>query len=393
MNTYDVIIAGCGPAGATAGYLLAREGHSTAMIDRAIFPRPKLCGGLLPLKTLGLLERVFGDTPETLTENGIITCTSSGYRIFFREELLVRGTTDLPFSFIERETYDHYLLAKARSQGARIFEGEEVTGVDADAGEIRTSSGRICHGRFILGADGVHSAVRRCLPATGKDTRAGAHGLAAALEVFVPRTGLSLHVDHPMIHLGYVDWGYAWVFPNRDRIIVGLGGLQRRNTKKFIDILQEYLAGLGILPPRDGMGRLAVHGHSIPYGGMVMRPVHKHVLLVGDAAGLADPITGEGIYYAHRSAEAAAVSITTALRRGLSLEKVYQGLLNRHVLPELLWARRWRTVVFNALRYLPPALIGRLVRWGNTRALHVIHGHRPYPFDRGGQGMYGKIQE
>ncbi|NMD41175.1 MAG: geranylgeranyl reductase, partial [Deltaproteobacteria bacterium] len=75
MNTYDVIIAGCGPAGATAGYLLAREGHSTAMIDRAIFPRPKLCGGLLPLKTLGLLERVFGDTPETLTENGIITCT------------------------------------------------------------------------------------------------------------------------------------------------------------------------------------------------------------------------------------------------------------------------------------------------------------------------------
>ena len=392
MNAYDVIIAGCGPAGATAGYILARHGLKTAMIDRAVFPRPKLCGGLLPLKTTDLLARVFGETRESLATSGIINYTSNGYQIFYRQKLLVEKTTDLPFSFIDRETYDHFLLEKARSQGADVFEGERLTGIDADGGVLRTSSGRHYQARFIIGADGVHSAVRKCLPESRQGTGHRSRNLAAALEVFVPRTRLCRNMEHPMVHLGYVDWGYAWVFPNRDRVVIGLGGLPGRNTKNFREILHEYLSGLNILQPGEDVRSLRIHGYPIPYGSMAMRPVCGNIMLTGDAAGFADPITGEGIYYAHRSAEMAAMGIIRSLESGFSVEDIYLKLLRKHVFPDLLCAWQLRTIVFNALRFLPPALIGKLVQWGDTRALNVIHGLKAYPLNRKANEMHGDIQ-
>lgn len=391
MYAFDVIIVGGGPAGATAGYLLAGHGLSTAIVDRKVFPRHKLCGGLLPVKTAALLERIFGVTGKDLADQGIVNHTSSGYGIYWRQRLIVQASSDLPFSFVDRKAYDNYLLGMARSRGAAVFEGHRVTGVDPAAGTVIMASGAKMSARYIIGADGVLSEVRKWLPGMGGTPRKDR--LAAALEVFVPRAGMRMTVDCPAVHLGYVNSGYAWVFPNRDRFVVGLGGMQDKNILKFNKILADYLTDLDLAAPREGLRGLKVHAHPIPFGSPLRRPAHLKVVLSGDAAGMADPITGEGIYYAHRSAEVAARSIMCALRTGRALHEIYPSLLERHVMPELRSAAWLRFVVFNAMRVLPPALVCALVRWGHSRALGVIHGTRPYPLNTRGRGMYGDIPD
>ncbi|HWR68252.1 MAG TPA: geranylgeranyl reductase family protein [Desulfomonilia bacterium] len=378
MNAFDVIIAGCGPAGATAGFILARQGLSTAMIDQHCFPRPKLCGGLLPLKTTELLHRVFEERIDTLAEKGIINYTSHGYQIYLLKDLLVNKTTDLPFSFVDRSDYDQFLLEKARSQGVALFQDERVTAVDPVEGDLWTSSGRRFKARFIIGADGINSVVRRCFPEDKVKRKTWSANKAAALEVYIPRSCLQWNIDQPQVHLGYVDWGYAWVFPNRDRIIVGIGGLSRKNHKNINQLFRDFMAGLNFTAPADSDGELKLHGHPIPYGNMLTRTVHRNVVLTGDAAGLADPITGEGIYYAHRSAEMAALSILRTVKTGAPLEETCLKLMQRHVFPELRRAKLLRILVFGALKRLPAAMTKRLVLWGDRKALHVIHGLRGY---------------
>lgn len=391
MTSYDVIIAGCGPAGATAGHILARHGIATAIIDRSVFPRPKLCGGLLPLKTIALLEKIYGVTRDNLVSEGIVNHTSCEYEIFFRKELLVHRTTDLPFAFVDRTSYDHYLMEKARQQGATIIEAERVTGVDPEAGTLETDRGTTYRARYIIGADGVHGAVRKCFPSTRDARRKKTQVHAAAMEVFLPASSLCRKVDHPMIHLGYVDWGYAWVFPNRDRVIVGLGGLPERNRSNLRDILHTYLSDLALVNSEETVRGLRVHGHPIPYGITAESPAYRNTILAGDAAGLTDPITGEGIYYAHRSGQIAAKSIIHVMENGGSLEAIFLKLLGRHVYPELRSAWALQAIVFTALELLPQALIGAMVRLGNGRALKVIHGIRPYPLNFRYHDVYGDI--
>ncbi|HOS96663.1 MAG TPA: NAD(P)/FAD-dependent oxidoreductase [Deltaproteobacteria bacterium] len=380
IHEYDVVIAGCGPAGATAGALLARSGVKVALVDRCTFPRPKLCGGLLSGKTMALLGHLFGETLETLSAGGIIDFVSREYSIHWKNRALVRQTSDVPFILVKRNVYDRFLLEKARSAGAEIMEGHALTRVDADADEVFTSPGMRLKARFIIGADGCHSVVRRSFPMYH-----GRHGewsanMAVGMEVAIPRNAATQDMDHPCVHLGYLDWGYAWAFPNADSVIVGLGGLVHKNKRNFKDILATFLFDRGLISRPDEVLGLHMQGHPIPYGNEMHIPVYKDLLLVGDAAGLADPITGEGIYQAQKSAEMAAQSILQALGTGTHPLATYPSLLRKALLADLRYARALRVIVFSALKFLPPRLIGCLVAGAHRRALGVIHGTRGYPF-------------
>ncbi|MDZ7730872.1 MAG: hypothetical protein U5K37_08180 [Natrialbaceae archaeon] len=97
-----------------------------------------------------------------------------------------------------------------------------------------------------------------------------------------------MNIDHPLIHFGVLEWGYGWVFPNSDRYVVGVGGLNHEN-EQFRSLLEAYLEQLGFEPAKH------VAGHPIPFGNYIDDPSAGCVLLVGDAAGMADPITGEGV--------------------------------------------------------------------------------------------------
>jgi flavin-dependent dehydrogenase len=215
--------------------------------------------------------------------------------------------------------------------------------------------------------------------------------LATALETFIPRADLGKAPEHPAIYFGYADWGYSWVFPNKDRLILGLGALNRKSAKQIKDIFINYINAISHVYSFDASKGMKISGYPVPSGNYLKRPYYKSTLLAGDAAGFADPISGEGIYQAQRSAEIASICIRRALKDGIPIEVGYKELLHRYVFPDLLHARVLRWFVFNAMNKLNFNYINMLTQKGEKRALDIVHGLRTYRFLQLARGIHGDI--
>lgn len=377
-NTFDVIIVGGGPAGSSAGAVLAKSGAAALILDKRRFPREKLCAGLLTWKTMDALERIFGATAESLCESGVVNHKSSGYRIRFRERILVEGDMFYPFHFTRRCDLDAFLLAKAAEAGAVIATGERVEQVDALRGVVVTASGRTFKAGRIIGADGAMSAVRAGFPI---DPRAWRANLGTGVEVMLhkddPRLGPHIHEDlkasFPTVYAGFIPAGYAWVFPHRDRLVLGLGSLNRAGAGRFRHAFTGFLRFLGLPESLDG----ELRGHPLPYGNYIARPAYGRALLAGDAAGYVETLFGEGIYYALRSGELAGAAVAGSLRTGVDPLGAYEQGLRKDIFPELVYSRRLRRLLYSSLRYgILPILL--FVRGGGRSLVEMVHGVRSY---------------
>jgi menaquinone-9 beta-reductase len=391
METYDVIIVGGGPAGTTAGYLLGSIGVHTLMLDKNIFPRKKLCGGALTHKTSNLLSRVFHETEQTMERYNIINYITNEYDIYMKDKLIVHGKSKYPFLFVDRFVYDNFLLQKVKSTGVDVIEGDKVKAIDPEKNIVSTISGKSYKARFIIGADGAHSIVRKHMLRHTFLKRKWEYNLATALEITLPRSEFQHEIKYPIVQFGYIDWGYSWIFPNKDEIIVGLGGLNRKNDKQIKMICHEYMNTMATLFMRKNPLDRKVFGHPVPSGNYISRPVYNNTLLVGDAAGFADPISGEGIYQAQRSAEIAALSICRTMKNGTSLEETYVRLLKKYVFPDLYYARILRWFVFHAFDKLRLDHIEALIKRGENKAIDLVHGLRTYKFLRIIHGIHDDV--
>ncbi len=385
---HDVLIAGGGPAGATAAYLLAQQGLDVVVIDKSIFPRKKLCGGLITTKTLRLLERVFGETLETLKQKKIINYITDSYEVRLKNTLFAAGKAEPPFVLVDRSIYDGYLLNKAKESGTTVIEGEFVKQVDPSAHAVVTASGKIFKAKFIVGADGVNSRVRKALPEDLIRLKEWKDNLGAGLEVFIPRSEIERQFDCPVVYFGLVNWGYAWIFPNQEQLAIGVGAIAHRN-ENLRGSLQSLLTMAGY-KKRSGAEIL---GHPVPYGNFLSHPAKGPLLLAGDAAGFVDPFLGEGIFYAQRSAELAARSIQEALQEGSLTERTYPAYLQADILKELAFIRLGRRLVFGAapiLGYSPLRMIYHIL--GPQRIIDIVQGIRYYRVYRKGGAIDGQIR-
>jgi geranylgeranyl reductase family protein len=332
VNTHHpVLIIGGGPAGAAAAHTLTAHGIDVAVIDKSGFPRDKLCGGLLTLRSKKIYQRIFRQSWDS-----VISHTAHGAKFLHQGKLLneVLGQTELFFT--RRRDFDYFLLEQALAQGATAYLDDAVVHLDLDTKTCRLRSGREIGYGTLIGADGVNSLVAKTL--FGKAFDPGT--VAFALELEVDRARHPVLVDDPEIHFGVVRWGYGWVFPKRDTLTVGVGGLHARNPNMKAIFNRFLLDRFGELPT----GR--VKGHHLPFGDYRKVPGHGDVLLCGDAAGLVEPITGEGIAFAMLSGLYAAEAIIEAGERA-----ALPGYCDRYreITSDFDHANRMRYLVFSRL--------------------------------------------
>ena len=341
------MIAGAGPAGSAAATVLAAAGLRVALVDKTRFPRDKLCGGLLSERSVGALRRVFGDDRDLPIE-----VTSTRASVFDRERPLVQVDACKPLHFTSRRAFDAHLASLASRRGAHLIEDAAVTAVDAAMRTVELADGRMLSAPFVVGADGASSRVRK-LSGIGIDRG----GFAVGLEAEVPREAAGRDVTDPEIYFGVVEWGYAWIFPKRATLTVGIGGLAAANGDMRARYREFATAALGRVPSQ------ALRGSPIPFGNFVGRPGRGSTLLVGDAAGLVEPLTGEGIAFAVQSGADAAQAIIEAAR------------MNAPARALALYLPRYRSIVrpFRDVRLLRGLVFSRATR---TLFLRALNGNR-----------------
>ena len=326
-----MVVVGGGPAGAAAAFTAARAGLSVALIDKAVFPREKLCGGGLTDRCRSSVESVFGQALP-----GEIVLGGEHMAFFMAGAPLSRMEGRIGLTM--RRAFDAHMVSLARDAGAVALLGDALEDLDEAGRVVTLKSGRRIAFGWLVGADGVNSAVARRLYGAAFDPAVIGFGR----EVEVPRADLPDCPDDVEIDCGRADWGYGWVFPKHDSFTIGVGGVHRRNPDMKAR-LAAYLTDKGLDPTR-----YKVKGQYLPFGRCRERPGRGRVLLCGDAAGFVDPITGEGIGYAIESGAAAGAAIADAVARRRP-DDAYRAYANatRPIRAAMRQARGWRLLIFS----------------------------------------------
>lgn len=344
-QTFDVVIVGAGPAGASCAIKLANSGLKVALLDKATFPRDKTCGDALSVDVINQLSMLSGALAkdfETL-ENKI---PSYGVKIFSPDHNYI----DIPFIYkgvkscgyiSPRMNFDNLLFQHVRlNSNIHIYENCTVTQivVKDDKAELQTSQGNFT-AEIVVGADGAHSVVSKYLG----DIKVEKEHYSAGLRVYYE--GVTSFHEENFIELHFFKKilpGYLWVFPLADnKANVGIGMLSSTVSKKKVnlkEVLQNLLQTHPHLKERFANAKPleTIKGYGLPLGSKKRNISGKRFLLTGDAAALIDPFSGEGIANAIRSGRVAAEHIITCFN-----EKNFSAAVNKRYDKEI-YRRMWK---------------------------------------------------
>ena len=359
---FDLIVIGAGPAGCSAAAEAARLGLKVALIEKERLPRHKTCGGGMPM--------VVGEELRDLAPSAFVESNVRSMRHTFNFHDPVLGDVNPPGNertielwMVQRALFDYALAQRAARMGAELRDGARLREIVTDGlsvtVKVETADGRgeLLTSRHLVGADGANGIVAR------------AAGLRRNRVV-----ALGMEVEHPhrwdpehpwlrpdVLHLDYgvVPQGYAWIFPKAEHLNVGAGmfrprgvGVQHGLKEELERAIFSYLDSVGAPYDPDAM---VFHAHPLPLwnGKEPLNTRDGRILLAGDAAGMINPLFGDGILHAIRSGLLAARVVADG--RAAS----YTRRIHAEIAPNFEAARRLSKPFYQFAGLIYRRLIGR----------------------------------
>ncbi len=312
----DVIIVGAGPAGSSAAYFLGKAGYRVLVLEKCVLPRYKTCAGGVPTSAMHYFPFDFAPVIEQYI-----------YRASFiyQDKQVTQSVPDGSLVMVMRDSFDYFILGRTK---AEVVQGVEVQGVIAgNAGyEVKTRDGKSFSSRYVLGADGPNSIVAKSM-GMGRNRQMG---IALEVEAEVSPQVLESFQGRFLVGLGDLQKGYYWIFPKSGHLSVGLGTMHKGGDKQLFSTLSRVMAKYDIDPER-----FSYKAHPLPVYKSPNGSLQKGgVLLLGDSAGLVDPLTGEGIRHAIESGYLAAHCIAN------NQIGQYSNLVNSKIANDLYFAKR-----------------------------------------------------
>ncbi|MEO1692363.1 MAG: geranylgeranyl reductase family protein [Cyanobacteria bacterium J06631_6] len=310
---FDCIVVGAGPAGGSAAYHLAKAGHSVLVLDKANFPRAKSCGGGVSPAIAQWFDFDFAPVVQNHVSQVKYT-----FKMGDPAEVDLEGVT--PMWMVQRSQFDNFLIEQATDKGAEFKSGVEVTSaaLQGDTWQIQTSDGTF-EGKYLIAADGVNSTVAKLMGMENTSTIA-----AASLQVtgeVSDRRKMTAFFD-----FGSLKNGFMWCFPKADGF--SFSAAYVRNPKGKPDELKKQLTKYAELFGLDAsQGEYKEHPLNL---WNKERTLHSdRALLVGEAAGMVDPLIGEGIRPAMFTGVRAAGAVIGALQGDANALASYTESVNQ----------------------------------------------------------------
>jgi geranylgeranyl reductase family protein len=314
VQRFDVLVAGAGPAGSAAAIHLARGGAHVLLADKAAFPRDKPCGG-------GVTGRALRHAPCDLSPVVEHVVDAFVVRVGYRGRLARRSRAPV-IEMTQRRRLDAHLAERAAEAGAEFRDGSAISELELDpSGVTARVGGARVRASYVVGADGANGVVAR---AAGLGGDGIVCGVALEGNVAWDELDRAEYDGRAWVEMGVVPGGYGWVFPKGDHANLGVGGWLGEGPR-----LREHLGRLAREHGLDPSSLREVRGHRLPMRRPGAPAARNRVLLAGDAAGLVDPLSGDGIYEAFVSARLAAEAILAESPE--TYEASLSAALDRHL--------------------------------------------------------------
>jgi geranylgeranyl reductase family protein len=328
QNDFDLLISGAGPAGCTLALNMAPLGIRIGILEKDVFPRQKICGDALSGKVISVMKRIPGGVYENFLANvektpsaGIRFTAPGGASVNIPFSLSPDPQQPAPGYVCLRKDLDQFMAEMLKKHpNIELLQRERIDNVIIHPDGVRvTTQSRILSSNVIAGADGVHSVVRKSLQADAVPKKHFCVGIR----------GYFKHVDglHPenfieLIFLKKLIPGYFWIFPAPGGLVnAGFGILQPavlRRRENLSNVLNDIILNDPIIAPRF-LNATAIgkpEAHLLPLGTRKFSRSGNRFLLLGDAAFLVDPFSGEGIGNAMASGEIAAKILADCFSKG-----------------------------------------------------------------------------
>ena len=334
QKIYDTIVVGAGPGGSTCACLLAQKGAGVLLLERFSFPREKLCAGGVP-------SAAFDIIPVSHLKKEYLPLKN--YIFSYRGEKEKKGTIKGESIYsVERSTFDMSLAKQAQESGAVLMENHRVTDIIEykDIIEVICENGAKFNGRTLVGADGGHSLTAgKFFPHLTKKGK-GDMGICGYYKYHAHPDIMKRYTDTVHLDLNFISKGVAGILPKKDYLWLGVYKCEKDNLAKLKEGADRFIEKMGFSGEKGDF-----RGLLIPFYRKKQNLVRRNILLAGEAAGLVNPLSGEGIKPAMDSGKIAAEVIMDYLRTG-EMSDVYSERIHEEIGKELLVAAQFMKIAF-----------------------------------------------